>query len=48
MDPRTERMIRAHIALRWSPFLIALLVFVSTVAGLGFLGILLYFAGILR
>jgi type IV secretory pathway VirB9-like protein len=48
MGPRTEQMIRADIALRWSPLVILLLVFFSTVAGLGALGLLLFLAGVLR
>lgn len=48
MKPSTERMIRADIALRWSPLVIALLIFLSTVVGLGLLGLLAFLAGNLR
>ena len=48
MKPSTERMIRADIALRWSPLLIALVVFVGTVVGLGLIGFLAFLAGNLR
>jgi hypothetical protein len=48
MKPSTERMIRADIALRWSPLLLLLGVFIGTVVGLGLLGLLAYLAGFLR
>ena len=38
MDRLTDRMIRADIVLRWSPLLIALLVFLGTILGLGLIG----------
>ena len=38
MDRLTERIIRADIVLRWSPLLIALLVFLGTIFGLGLIG----------
>lgn len=48
MKSSTERMIRADIALRWSPLLIALLVFIGSVLGLGLIGFLAFLAGALR
>ena len=48
MDPRTERMIRADIGLRWSPLLLALLIFVGSVVGLGLIGGLGFLARFLQ
>ena len=48
MDPRMARMIRADIALRWSPLLIALAVFVGSVVGLGLIGTLAFLARFLQ
>lgn len=48
MDPRTERMIRADIGLRWSPVLIALFVFFGSIVGLGLIGCLGFLARFLH
>lgn len=48
MDPRTERMIRADIGLRRSPLVLALLIFIGSVVGLGLIGGLGFLARFLQ
>ena len=48
MDRLTERMIRADIVLRWSPLLIALLVFLGMIFGLGLIGFAAWLSGALH
>lgn len=43
MDPDTERLIRRDIRARWAPLFILLWIFIGTVVGLGFFGLLIFF-----